>query len=50
MRSGVTFALLFNHHATDLAAMATELQTQSVSSINAVQTWPERDLYPSADP
>jgi hypothetical protein len=30
--------------------MMTELQTQSLSALNAIQTWPERDLYSSADP
>ena len=47
---GVTLAMLFNHLAFDIAAMMTELQTQSISALNAVQTWPERDLYLSADP
>lgn len=47
---GITFAMLFNHLATDIAAMVTELQAQGVSAINAVQTWPEGDLYSSADP
>jgi CubicO group peptidase (beta-lactamase class C family) len=47
---GVTFAMLFNHLAADIAAMMTELQTQSLSALNAIQTWPERDLYSSADP
>jgi hypothetical protein len=35
--------------AAGLVATVTELQTQSVSAINAVQTWPEQDLYTSAD-
>ena len=47
---GITFAMLFNHLATDIAAMMTDLQTQGISAISAVQAWPERDLYPSADP
>jgi CubicO group peptidase (beta-lactamase class C family) len=47
---GTTFAILFNHLAADTAAMTTELQTQQVLAFNAVQTWPQRDLYSSADP
>ena len=46
---GLTYAMLFNHLAADIAAMAADLRTQQVSAFNAVQTWPEKDLYPSAD-
>lgn len=46
---GVTFAILFNHLATDVAGMVTALQAQSVAAIGGVQSWPARDLYPTAD-
>src|SRR5262249_2662151 len=44
----VTFAMLFNHFpSTD---MAIELQKQAISAIDAVKTWPGKDLYLSVDP
>src|SRR3954470_14835068 len=45
---GLTYAMLFNHHAMDLPAMQTDFDP--FSTVAAVRTWPERDLYPSADP
>ena len=47
---GITFAMLFNHLATDIAAMMAGVQTQGIAAIAATQSWPDRDLYPSADP
>lgn len=46
---GVTFALLFNHLATDVPAMGKEAEQQAMSAIEAIQRWPQRDLYASAD-
>lgn len=45
----ITFAMLFNHLATDIAARITGMQMQGIAAIAGIPTWPERDLYASAD-